>query len=379
MPEGFPDYRDAMPTGRSARAGVVALAVLLAGCAGQVAVTPSTTPATTASTAARPPVADDLTGGTPVQLGSAGHWAISAGRAFTTPEDGTVVALDLASGRTLWQAEFTTGKAWDSRPQLGLSINQSTVIAVRTVNTGAGARLNLLLLDAATGAVLAERLMSDPGRKWSVDLPPKVLAADADTIVLVDDPESGRQTGAVRVHDGRLLWRADEQAVAASAGTVVTRSGGRARGDGKQRWQSAAPLGPLLAQTAEVIVVGMASSAVWLDPALGLEIARIDDLGEAEPPCAATSGVLICLDAGVAGYALANGTQLWASSVPAQSIAIVNNWAYLWRRDGRGDVLDARTGHVLIADAVLPSIRYANGAGILVSDKNGDRWAPLPQ
>ncbi len=201
MPEGFPDYRDAMPTGRSARAGVVALAVLLAGCAGQVAVTPSTTPATTASTAARPPVADDLTGGTPVQLGSAGHWAISAGRAFTTPEDGTVVALDLASGRTLWQAEFTTGKAWDSRPQLGLSINQSTVIAVRTVNTGAGARLNLLLLDAATGAVLAERLMSDPGRKWSVDLPPKVLAADADTIVLVDDPESGLQTGAVRVHD----------------------------------------------------------------------------------------------------------------------------------------------------------------------------------
>ena len=121
----------------------------------------------------------------------------------------------------------------------------------------------------------------------------------------------------------------------------------------------------------------MASSAVWFDPSLGLEIARIDDLGEAEPPCAATSDVLVCLNAGVAGYALANGTQLWASSVPAQAIAIVNDWAYLWRRDGRGDVLDARTGHVLIADAVLPSIRYANGTGILVSDKNGDRWVPL--
>lgn len=266
MPEGSADYRDAMPTGRSARAGVVALALLLAGCAGGVAVTPSTTPSTTASAAAAPPLADDLTGGTPVQLGSAGHWAISAGRAFTIPDDGTVTALDLASGRTLWRAGFTTGKAWDARPQLGLSTNQSTLIAVRTVDTDAGARLNLLLLDAATGTVLAEHLISDPGRKWSVDLPPKVLAADADTLVLADDPESGRQTAVVRVSDGRLLWRVDEQAVAASAGTVVTRSGGRARGDGKQRWQAAAPLGPLLAQTSDVIVVGMASSAVWFDP-----------------------------------------------------------------------------------------------------------------
>lgn len=366
-----------MPTGRSAGAGVVALALLLAGCTGWVAVAPSATPSSTASTGTGPPVADDLTGGTPVQLGAAGHWVISAGRAFVTTGDGAVAALDLASGRTLWRAVFRIGKGRDAPPQLGLTANQATLVAVRAVEAAGQARLGLLQLDAGTGVVLAEQLLSDPDRLWSVRLPPRVLAADSDTIVLADDPESGRQTGVVKASDGRLLWRVDDPAVAASSGTVVTRSGGRARVDGARRWQAAAPLGPLLAQSTDVIVVRMASSAVWFDPGLGLEVARIDKLGQDARRCAATSRVLICLDAGVAGYALANGTQLWASSVPAESIAIVDDWVYLWRRAGRGDVLDARTGRVLVADAALPPIRYANGTGILLGDGKGDRWLPL--
>ncbi|MFZ2166653.1 MAG: hypothetical protein WAV45_14400, partial [Propionibacteriaceae bacterium] len=73
-----------MPTGRCARWGVVALAMLLVGCSGGVTVTPSPSSTSTTAAASRPPVADDLTGGTPVNLGSTGQWAISADRAFVT-------------------------------------------------------------------------------------------------------------------------------------------------------------------------------------------------------------------------------------------------------------------------------------------------------
>lgn len=368
-----------MPTGRAVRAGMIALAMLLAGCAGGVAAGPSESagPSAAASTPARPPLGDDLAGGTPLQLGSAGHWAIGAGHAFVAGHDGTVTAIDLATGATTWQASFSQGKPWDAQPTLALSANQSMVIAVRTVDSGGIPRLDLLALDAATGTIAAEHLMVDPDRAWQVDLPPRVLAADADTVVLAADPESGRQTGVVRLADGRLAWQVTDQAVAASAGTVVTRGAGWARVDGVRRWQATAPLGPLLAQRSDVIVVEMASVAIWIDPAVGLEVARTDRLGEAEPPCAAASDVLICLGAGVTGYDLANGTHRWSSSVPAASIAVVADWAYLWRRDGRGDVLEARTGQVLAADVTMPPIRYADGTGILLGAENGYTWVPL--
>lgn len=369
-----------MPTGRAVRAGIIALALLLAGCAGGVIGGPSqSAQPSAASTPARPPLADDLTGGTPLRLGSAGHWAIGAGHAFVAASDGTVSAIDLTTGATTWRSSFRQGKPWDAQPTLGLSANQSTVVAVRTVDSGGTPRLDLLVLDAATGATAAEHLVEDPARAWRVDLPPRVLAADADTVVLADDPESGRQTGVVRIADGRLAWRVDDQAVAASPGTVVTRGAGWARVDGVRRWQAAAPLGPLLAQRADAIVVRMGSAAIWLDPAVGLELARTDELGEAEPPCAAASDVVVCLTAGVTGYDLANGTQRWSSSARAVSIAIVADWAYLWRRDGHGDVLDARTGQVLAADVALPPIRYADGTGILLGAENGYTWVPLPR
>ena len=179
-----------MPTGRAVRAGIIALALLLAGCAGGVVGGPSesSTPSVTASTLARPPLADDLTDGTPLRLGSPGHWAIGAGHAFVAASDGTVSAIDLTTGATTWRSSFRQGKPWDAQPTLGLSANQSTVVAVRTVDSGGTPRLDLLVLDAATGATAAEHLVEDPARAWRVDLPPRVLAADADTVVLADDP-----------------------------------------------------------------------------------------------------------------------------------------------------------------------------------------------
>lgn len=366
-------YGVGMPLGTSLRTGLTVIALLLAGCAGRVGATTSPSPSSGPS---RPPLTEELSGGTPVQLGSAGHWAIAAGQAFVGAQDG-VTALDLASGRTVWQASFGAGEGWEGPPQIGLSDNRSTVVAVRTVTVAGASRLNLLVLNAATGAVVADQLLTDPDGRWVVDLPPRVLAADAETIVLTADPESGVQTGVVRAADGTLAWQVREQAVAAGPGSVVTRSGGWSRTDGVRRWRAAGPLGPLLAQRAGVIVAGLGTAAVWLDPALGLEIARTEKLAEAEPPCAPASDVLVCLGGGVAGYDLANGRQLWSSSAPAVSIAMIGDWAYLARRDGRGDVLDARTGQVLVADVPLPPIRYADGIGVLLGADNGYRWVPL--
>lgn len=368
------------------RTTIVAIGVLLAGC-GTPAPTPldTTTASMPASSGAPsvpaqgPPLAGDLIGGTSVPLGSAGHWAITGSTAFVALDEGTVVALDLATGSTDWQARFTLGQPWDSQPTLGLSADQNTVIAVRTVDIDGATALNLLLLNAADGHPLAEQLLSEPTGEWTIDLPPKVMAADNHTIVLTDNPESGLQTVVVRVDDGTLAWRVDEQAVAATTTTVVTRGGGWSREDGTSLWRTAEPLGPLLAQSVDGFVVQSAQVGIWLDLATGLATASTGQLREAEPPCVNTVDTLICLNSGVTGYDLASADQLWSSPVPAEAAATLMDWVYLWRGDGRGDVRNARTGKVVVEDAALPALRHANGSGVLLATDQGYAWVPFPR
>lgn len=382
MPE---DYRGTMRPVILGQAAVVALAVLLAGCAGAAVpnpadTTPTTPPAATASPdgpPSGPPLAPDLAGGTPLQLGSAGHWAIATGSAFAADDNGTVVAFDLATGSRRWQAGFSLGKPWDARPTLGLSADRTTVIAARTVDADGATALDLLLLDAASGTAIAEHLVTDPDGRWMIDLPPRILAADDTTAVLADDPESGRQTAVVEIAGGTLAWQVDDQAVAATADTVVTRGAGWSRDDGTRLWQNAAPLGPLLAQSPGALVVQGGTAGVWLDPGTGSELARTGSLAESEPPCAATIDTLVCLGDGVTGYELSTGQQLWHSADPAEAVAILAEWAYLWRRDGRGDVLDARTGQILVTDAELPALRYFDDTGVLLSGETGYSWVPF--
>ena len=368
--------------------GAVAITVLLTGCAGTPgpATTPSDSP-TVSQTAApttvapvTPPLAADLTGGTPLQLGSASHWAIADGRAFVATQE--VVALDLATGETVGRAGFTQGEPWDAQPTVGLTADRRTVVALRTVDAGDRTALDLLLLDAATGATIAEHLVTDPAGAWTIDLPPRVLAADAATIVLDDNPESGRQTAVVDSAAGALLWQVDDEAVAATADLVITRNAGWSRSDGARRWQAAAPLGRLLAQTPTAVVVQNGvdgRTAVWLDPATGAELARTGEVGETEPPCAASATTLVCLDAGVTGYDLATGEQRWHSPEAAQWVTTLDEWAYLYRDPGHDGVLDARTGEVLAADAELPDIRFADEHGVLLGGDDGYTWAPFPR
>lgn len=365
-------------------AAALASAVLLLGCADGTTPTPAQTtaptpPTTTVTTdpAPKPPLAGDLTGGTPLRLGSVGHWAIADGSAFVATAEGTVVALELATGSTTWQAGFSLGEPWDARPTLGLSAEKSTVIVARTVDADGAPALDLLLLDATSGATLAERLVADPAGTWQVDLPPRILAADATTVVLVDDPESGRQTAVVAVPSGELIWHVDDEAVGAGADQVVTRGGGWNRTDGSRRWQAEAPLGPLLAQTSEVVVTG-GRAAVWLDFASGRELARSDELDESEPPCAATTDTLVCATTtGVSGYVLATGEPLWHSPDRAAGIRTLAGWAYLYRDRGDDVVVDARTGSELAAAADLPAIRYSDGTGVLLATDEGYSWVPF--
>ena len=346
-------------------ASTVALMVVT-GCAGVPVSAPT-----------RPPLAGDLTGGTPLRLAAADQWSIGAGRAFVATDEGTVMAIELATGAIAWQESFTRGDPWDSQPTLALSANQDTVVALRTVDFEGSSRLDLLLLDAASGAARAEHLIVDPHRKWRVDLPPRVLAADADTVVLSANPESGRQSAVVSVATGELLWQVDEEAVAATADLVVTRGAGWGRADGIRRWRAVEPVGPMLAQGPSSIVVGLTSVAVWLDPASGRELARSDRLSEAEPGCAHTTDVLVCLGTGVTGYRLSDGKRLWSSSQAAESVTTVLDWAYLGNGSGRGDVLEARSGQVLEPDVELPAIRYADRTGVLLAATQGYRWVSL--
>lgn len=361
---------------------VAALAVALVGCSGVLPTStptdtpPPSSPASTAGRPTTPPLATDLTGGIPLDLGSAGHWAIAMGRAFVAGPDGTVTAIDLATGDVAWQATFTLGQPWDVQPMLGLSTDRATVIATRTVDDRGTAHLDLLLLDAASGAPAAEYLVADPAGKWIIDLPPLILAADASTVVLADNPESGLQTAVIDLTTGTLAWRAEEPAVAADETTVVTRAGGRNRADGASLWQATAPLGPLLGQAPGVVVAAEDAVAVWLDPATGRELARATGLGEAEPPCAATADTLVCVTEGVTGYDLTTGEQRWTSPEPATGVATLFDWAYLWRATG-GDVVDARTGEVLVSGAELPHLRYSDDTGILVGAEYGQLWYPF--
>lgn len=358
---------------------MIAVAVVLAGCAGESPVStpgPSLTSSSFPS-ASRPPLAADLTGGTPLRLAAVGHWVIDSGRAFVATDETTVVATDLANGATAWQARFTLGEPWDAQPTLALTADRRIVVAVRTVQAEGAARLDLLLLDAASGAVVAEHLIADPKRQWRVDLPPRVLAADTETVVLADDPESGRQSAVVRLADGALLWRVDEQVVAASGDLVVTRSGGRGRVDGARRWVAKAPIGPLVAQAPNALVVGADRFAVWLEPGMGRELARSDRLAEAEPACATALDTLVCLGSRVTGYALSDGTRRWSSPEPADSVFAVLGWVYLGNSGAHGNVLDARTGQVLTADVDLPPVRYSDGNGVLLGADNGYRWVPF--
>lgn len=358
-----------------------AVAVLLAGCAaGPTAVpsAPDSAPPTTGPTAATPPVAAELTGGTALQLGSAGHWAIADRTAFVASTETGVTAIDLATGDPRWQAGFSLGEPWEAQPNLGVSADRSVVVAVRTVDAGDAAAVDLLLLDAGSGAKLAEHLITDPAGRWRIDLPPRVLAADRGSVVLADNPESGRQTAVVDLAAGALAWQVEDQAVAATADTVVTRAAGWNRGDGTRRWQAAGPLGPLLAQSPTALVVQQDGRAGWLDPVTGSLTPSTADLGEAEPPCVATADTLVCLGAQVTGYDLASAAALWASPGPADALAGWGSWLYLWRGDGRGDVLDARTGRPLVTDAALPSLRYADDHGVLLSAENGYSWVSFP-
>lgn len=364
---------------------VVALAVLLAGCAGDAVPTPadtgtpnpSLTVAPSTSAPPDPPLAADLTGGTPLQLGSSGHWAIADGHAFVATDEGGVVALDLATGSTLWQAGFSLGEPWDAQPTLGVTADRTTVIATRTVDADGAPALDLIRLDAASGAMLSEHLVTDPDGQWTIDLPPRILAADAATIVLDDNPESGRQTAVIDATTGTLAWQVHDEAVAATADTVITRGAGWSRTDGSRLWQSTAPLGLLLAQSADALIVRSESVGVWLDPATGAQPATTGELGEADSPCAVTADTLICLEAGVTGYDLSSADVLWTASDPAEAVTTLAGWVYLWQADGSGDVRDARTGEVLVEDAELPAIRYSDDHGVLLSAENGYRWVPL--
>ena len=49
-------------------------------------------------------------------------------------------------------------------------------------------------------------------------------------------------------------------------------------------------------------------------------------------------------------------------------------WASAMAACTRGDVLSARTGKVLVKNKVLPSILYANDAGVLLNADDGYRW-----
>lgn len=355
----------------------VALVLLATGCAGQPSLTGTAPAATPAATHTAPLLAADVTGGVPVELGSAGHWAIAAGRAFVVTAEGEINSIDLASGTTRWQASFGLGQAWDAQPTIGLSSDAKTVIALRTVDMDATPSLDLLTLDAETGTGISEDLIVDPHHRWQIDLPPRILAADAETVVLADNPESGYQTAVIDRSTATLVWQASEEAVAAGSGTVITRASGRARASGTRLWEATTPLGPLLAQTEDVAVVTAGGSGIWLDPATGAELARTDPLGEAEPPCRPATSALICVGAGVIGYDLATGEQLWSSPEPAEWLATVADWVYLGRAQDRGDILDASTGEVLASDAELPAIRYADETGILVAAEGGYSWVPL--
>lgn len=357
------------PLGRAAAAAVAAL--LVTGCANPVQ--PGAPASPSAPARSLPPLAADLTTGVPVTLGAAGHWVITGKRAFTAA-DGGIDSIDLTTGATQWHASFPSAlDAWDAEPTVGLTADGAAVIALRTVDSPTGPALDLLTVDATTGAITGNRVLTPPGR-WRVDLPPRILTADATGIVLADNPEAGSQVGAVTLPAGTLAWRVDDQGLTAGD-LVITRSGARNRATGETVWESTFPLGPLIGQTTEVVVAEDDAShrVVWLDRDTGRQVAAIDAGPET---CAAAATAVICLGTGEAGYDLSSGRPLWSRPDRAAAVTTYRDWAYLERGDGRGDVLDARSGEVVVRDAELPRIRYSNAAGILVDD-GGYAWVTI--
>ncbi len=350
---------------------VVAAALLLSsGCATPGVPAASPTPSSSPSASALPPLAADLTGGVPVTLGSATHWAIREGRAFVASADG-VEAIDLATGATAWRAAFGgSGAPWDATATVGLSSDGATLHAQRTVDTPSGAALELLSVTAATGAIAGNHEVEDPQGRWQVDLPPRILAADATGLVLADNPESGAQVGVVDLPTATMLWSADDQGMA-GGDLVITRSGARNLRTGAPVWQAPFRIGPFLGWSGDRVVVGdtEAGRVVWLNAAGGTEEAE----APADPElCLTAASVLVCPGERTNGYDLVSGEPLWSGG-EGSGVATYRDWVYLWRTDTRGEVWDGRTGEVLVADGELPRIRYSDASGILV-ETDGLRW-----
>lgn len=344
--------------------GIALMVMLSSGCA--IPASPSATP----SAEGGPPLASDLAGGVPVELGGVGHWVIRDGRAITATDDG-IEAIDLGTGKVTWRASFGgSGEPWDATATVGLSADGTTAHALRTVTTPDGSALELLSVTASTGAVAGDRALADPDGLWHVDLPPRILAADAATLVLADDPEVGRQVGAVDLSTGTVVWSADDQGFA-GIDPVITRSGARDPLTGASRWETAFQIGPFLGRADDRVVVGDTDGArvVWLDIADGEEAAAT-----AEDPdsCAPADSVLVCLGEEASGYDLTSGEPLWSGD-SAEAVTTYRDWVYLWHSETRGDVLDGRTGEVLVTDAELPRIRYSDATGVLV-DSDTLRW-----
>ena len=113
---------------------------------------------------------------------------------------------------------------------------------------------------------------------------------------------------------------------------------------------------------------------VWLDSGTGSERAAV----EADPEsCAAAATVVVCLTQGTAGYDLASGEQLWSRAEPAEAVTAYRDWSYLWRSETAGDVLDGRTGAVIVGDSELPRIRFSTEAGVLVDRADGSAWVAI--
>ncbi len=345
--------------------------VTLAGCGTPAVPAASPTPS---GTVTQPPLAADLAGGVAISLGGEGHWAIRGDRAFLAGPEG-LRAIDLASGSTAWEASFPAGQQpWDADPTVAVSADGATVHALRTVEAGAAGALELLSVDSSDGTVTGSRVVSDPSGTWQVDLPPRILAADDASLVLADNPESGYQVGAVALPAAEFLWAADDQGFAADA-TVITRSGARDRRTGAQLWQAPFALGPLVVATDAAVVAGDgAGRVVWLDAGTGTKRAAV----EADPEsCAAAATVVVCLADGAAGYDLASGEQLWSRVEASEAVTTYRDWSYLWRSETAGDVLDARTGKVIVRDSELPRIRLSTEAGVLVDRADGSVWVAI--
>ena len=164
-----------------------------------------------------------------------------------------------------------------------------------------------------------------------------------------------------------------DQYVYAGGNTVKRLAIGATKGT--LRWKASTPVGPLVAQRGNVVVAQAGSRAVWLTATTGRQLARTGKLPADEPAYAATRDTVVYLTTGgSSGRDLATGKRLWHRDGKGHAVVSLLDWAYVWRKGARGDVLSARTGKVLVKNKVLPSILYANDAGVLLNADDGYRW-----